>query len=75
MGRLPPLAEKTVATEGSAAGNRSASREGQYICAGFSGHGMTRAYSCAEGLARQLLGLPKGGDAPLPAAFGPDGRM
>uniref|UniRef100_A0A6U2DVL3 FAD dependent oxidoreductase domain-containing protein n=1 Tax=Chlamydomonas euryale TaxID=1486919 RepID=A0A6U2DVL3_9CHLO len=52
----------------------SCSRAGQFICAGFSGHGMTRAFSSAEGLARQLLQLP-GGRAPLPLAFQPHGRM
>ncbi|KAG1681200.1 hypothetical protein FOA52_015643 [Chlamydomonas sp. UWO 241] len=64
VGALPPP-EKASA---------DSSRLGQFICAGFSGHGMTRAYSSAEGLARQLLRLPLG-QAPLPAAFAPDGRM
>ncbi len=54
--------------------NNSYSRGGQYICAGFSGHGMTRAYSCAEGLARMLLGMPQGAAA-LPGAFLPEGRI
>ncbi|GAX84858.1 hypothetical protein CEUSTIGMA_g12279.t1 [Chlamydomonas eustigma] len=54
--------------------NQGLSRRGQYICGGFSGHGMTRAYSCAEGLARDLMGLPPG-PAPLPSAFSPEGRL
>jgi len=29
---------------------------GQYICAGFNGHGMARIFTCAPGLARLILG-------------------
>ena len=30
----------------------------EVCCMGFSGHGMTRAYTCARNLARMLLGVP-----------------
>ncbi|KAH0122800.1 FAD dependent oxidoreductase, partial [Aureobasidium melanogenum] len=29
---------------------------GQYICAGFNGHGMARIFTCAPGLAKLMLG-------------------
>ncbi|RPD57281.1 FAD dependent oxidoreductase [Lentinus tigrinus ALCF2SS1-6] len=29
--------------------------KGQYICAGYSGHGMTRAYGCAEAIAQKMV--------------------
>jgi len=76
VGPLPALPEGSRALlQGSSSGNTSTSRAGQYICAGFSGHGMTRSFSCAEAAARMLLGLPPSPDAPMPQAFLPQGRM
>ncbi|KAJ5295764.1 hypothetical protein N7508_010585 [Penicillium antarcticum] len=31
---------------------------GQYICAGFNGHGMARIFTCAPGVAKLILGKP-----------------
>ena len=77
------------AAAGGSVANAALSRRGQYICAGFSGHGMTRAFSCAEGLARMLLSTERdggsssgssspcwrgeGSKAPLPSSFLPEG--
>ena len=38
--------------------------EGQYISAGFSGHGMSRAFSCAEAVADMMLAHLDGKPAP-----------
>lgn len=72
--RFPLVGALPLIDSGTSGDVNRASREGQYICAGFSGHGMTRAFSCAEGLARQLLGLPEGTVA-LPSVFGTHNRI
>ncbi|GLI60008.1 hypothetical protein VaNZ11_002070 [Volvox africanus] len=51
-------------------------RHGQFVAAGFSGHGMTRTFSCGRVLADMVSGLPYDPNFPatwLPAAerFGP----
>jgi hypothetical protein len=44
----------------------SALAAGEFCCMGFSGHGMTRAMTCARNLAAMLAGLPQ--DAWFPAS-------
>ncbi|CAG8150243.1 unnamed protein product [Penicillium salamii] len=41
---------------------------GQYICAGFNGHGMARIFTCAPGLAKLVLGA-NWSDTGLPECF------
>ncbi|VDB83241.1 unnamed protein product [Peniophora sp. CBMAI 1063] len=35
---------------------------GQYICAGYTGHGMPRAYACAEAITRMVIAKMNGSD-------------
>ncbi|KAF3018803.1 hypothetical protein E8E14_003131 [Neopestalotiopsis sp. 37M] len=42
--------------------------EGQWICAGFNGHGMARVFTCAPGLAMLISGQPWSATG-LPACF------
>ncbi|KAI8657208.1 DAO domain-containing protein [Fusarium keratoplasticum] len=43
-------------------------KPGQFVCAGFNGHGMARIFTCAPGVAQMMLGKPWA-DTGLPECF------